>query len=232
MIKSLKTAILVFLVLNLLAMLAGIGWVVSSGRVNKDRVMEVTKLFSEPVAVEQARLKAEETAAEEAEAAKPRALPAGALNTEERNMLRVEVTQVDMARLERMKREVEDLQNTLRTERKGLADDRVALENEKAEFEAMRKRLQELEGGIQFQKALATISGMEPKDAKSVLTSLLETSDKYEEVVSYLSAMDDRKRTAVMTEFVKGGEEELAGDLLEAVRLRGLETTTADGTTP
>jgi len=148
MIKSLKTAIIVILVINLLGMLAGIGWVVSSGRVSKDRVMEVTKLFSEPVAIEQARLKAEETAAEEAEAAKPRELPAGALNTEERNMLRVEVTQVDMARLERMKREVQDLQNTLRTERRGLANDRELLEEEKAEFQAMRQRLQELEGGI------------------------------------------------------------------------------------
>lgn len=44
--------------------------------------------------------------------------------------------------------------------------------------------------------------------------------------------MDERARTAILTEFLDQGEDQLAADLLESVRLRGLETTTADGNTP
>jgi hypothetical protein len=238
--KSMKRAILTILVLNLIAMLGGIGWLLSSGRVNKDRVLEMTKLFNEPVEVEQARIKAEEQAAIAEEAGKPRPIPDDALNSDERNLIRVEMTQVDMARLERMKREVEDLQSILRQERTGLNDDRAQFEQEKADFAAMRERLMALEGGKQFKKALATLTTMDAADAKTVLSSLLGLDNnladpreaKYDEVISYLSAMDERARTAILSEFLDAGEDKLAADLLESVRLRGLETTTADGTTP
>ncbi len=230
--KRLKKSILLLLVLNLLAMLGGIGWLFSSGRVSEDRVLELTELFNEPVAIEQARLKSEAQAAAAAEAAKPRPLPAMALNSDERNLVRVEMTQVDIARLERMRREVQDLQLTLRNERMDLSRDQDELERQQEEFRAMRARLAGLEGGKQFKKALGILTGMAPKDAKAVLSTLLASEGKYEEVVSYLSAMDDRARTSVMTEFVKAGEEQLAADLLESVRLRGLETTTASGINP
>jgi len=234
--KSLKKAVLVILALNLLAVLGGIGWIFSSGRVNKDRVLAMTQLFSEPVSVENARLASEKKAEEEALAAQEQPLPAMAFNSDERNLVRVEMTQVDRARLERMKREVEDLQLTLRTERIKIAQDRDALAQEMAEFDAMRERLAGLEGTKQFKKALATLSGLSPKDAKAVLSALLGesplTNGKYEEVISYLSAMEDRTRTSVLSEFIKAGEDALAADLLESVRLRGLETTTASGNTP
>ena len=230
--KSLKRAILAILVLNLLAMLAGAGWLYSTHRLNRDRMVEVTRLFDEPVHIEKARLESETRAAAEAAAAEPRPLPELALNSDERNLVRVEMTQVDIARLERMKREVEDLQRILRKERQDVSRERVQLEDEIADFEAMRKRLAGLEGGKQFKKALNTLTGLDAADAKTVLQTLLADAGKYEEVVSYLSAMDDRARTAIMTEFVGDGDDQLAADLLESVRLRGLETTTANGNTP
>jgi len=238
--KTLKRSILVLLVLNLIATLVGMGWLLTSGRVNKERVVELTQLFDEPVQIEQARLKAEQKAIEDAAAAQPKPLPALALNSDERNLVRVEMTQVDIARLERMKREVQDLQLTLRKERTNLSSEQDKLQQAIDDFEAMRQRLADLEGGKQFKKALNTLTGMAPKDAKTVLSTLLgldadfpdPRAGKYEEVVSYLSAMDDRARTSIMTEFVKAGQEQLAANLLESVRLRGLETTTANGTNP
>lgn len=59
--KNMKKAILFILVLNLIAMLAGIGWLFSSGRVNKERVLELTQLFEEPVAIEQAHARTPRT---------------------------------------------------------------------------------------------------------------------------------------------------------------------------
>jgi hypothetical protein len=98
----------------------------------------------------------------------------------------------------------------------------------------------ELEGGEQFEKALSSLVKMDPADAMSILSTMLGLNDtlmdprekKYDEVISYLSAMDERPRTAILTEFLNAGENQLAADLLESVRLRGLEAATADGTAP
>lgn len=230
--KSLKRAVLVILVLNLLAMLAGVGWLLGTGRVNKSRVVELTEMFGEPVAIEQARLEEERREQERAQAAEPRPLPELALNSEERNLVRVEMTQVDIARLARMKREVEDLRESLRNERRSITTEREALARERAEFESMRARLMAVEGDEQFQKALQTLKGLDPQDASALLQTLLNQEGKYEQVISYLSALDTRSRTAIVAEFVQGGQQQLAADLLESVRLRGLETTPADGITP
>lgn len=220
--KRLTKALFIVALLNLIAVLVGAGWLFSSGRVSKDRVLTMTKLFDEPTAVEIARIKAEEAKIAKELAAKERPLPTLALNSDERNQVRVEMTQIDRQRLDRMKREVEDLKATLRDERRLVEEDRAALEQEKIDFDLMRQRLAGLEGGKQFKKSLATLSGMKAKDAKLMISSMLGES-KYEEVVTYLSAMDERARTSILTEFVKAGEEQLAADLLESLRRHGLE---------
>ena len=227
--KTLTKAILVVAILNLLAVLGGAGWLLSSGRLSKSRVLEVTDLFDQPVAVVEMALKAEQAEAEKALAEQEKPLPSIPLNADERNLVRVEMTQVDRQRLDRMKREVENLQATLRRERGLIEQERISLKTEKDDFNKMRDRLAGLEGTKQFKKSLTTLSGLKPKDAKAVLSTLLEESKK-EEVISYLSEMDDRIRTKVMSEFIKAGEEKLAADLLESLRLRGLETTTDSGT--
>ncbi len=227
--KKLIKALFVVGIINLLAVFAGAGWLFSSGRVDKARILRMTELFVEPVEVEQAKLKAEQAKIEKELAEQEKPLPALALNTEERNRVRVEMTQIDRQRLERMKREVKDLQATLRRERQLVEQDRFALEQEKEAFEQMRQRLAGLEGGKQFQKSLASIAGMKPKDAKAILSTLL-TDKKTEEVVTYLSSMDDRVRTAIMTEFIKAGEEKLAANLLESIRQRGIGTAPANET--
>lgn len=220
--KRLTKAIFILAIFNLIAVFVGAGWLFSSGRVSKDRVLTMTKLFDEPTAIESARIKAEEAKIAKELAEQERPLPTLALNSDERNQVRVEMTQIDRQRLDRMKREVEDLKATLRDERRLVEQDRAALEKEKIEFDLMRQRLAGLEGGKQFKKSLETLSGMKSKDAKLMISSMLEQA-KYEEVVTYLSAMDERARTQIMTEFVKAGEEKLAADLLESLRRHGLE---------
>ena len=227
--KSLTRAILFVAIFNLLAVFVGAGWLFSSGRLNKARVQSVTKLFDQPVAVEEAKLKTEQAKIDKELDEQEKPLPELALNTQERNLVRVEMTQVDRQRLERMKREVKNLQETLRKERKLVIADRLAFEEEKIGFAQMRKRLSDLEGGKQFKKSLSTLSGLKPKDAKSLLSTLL-TQQKDEEVISYLSAMEDRTRTAIITEFIKAGEDQLAANLLESLRMRGLEAAPSDET--
>lgn len=224
--KKIIKALLIIAVLNFLAVLAGAGWMFSSGRLSKDRVIEMTSLFSDPVVVEEARIKAEQTAIEKELAEQEKPLPELALNSEERNRVRVEMTQVDRQRLDRMNSEVKSLQLSLRKERQAVIDERVALDEEKKDFDMMRERLAELEGSEQFKKSLDTLSGMSPKESTKVVMALINES-KDEEVLAYLSAMDSRTRTSILTQIVKSGDEQLAADLLESLRVHGLESTVA-----
>ncbi len=225
--KKLTKAIMIVAILNLIAVLGGAGWLLSSGRVSKNRVMEMTSMFQETVVAQEAQAKAEQAAIDKEIAEQEKPLPAIPLNAVERNLVRVEMTQVDRQRSERMKREVENLQATLRKESRLLGLEREQLVADKEEFRKMRERLAGLEGGKQFKKSLNTISELKAKDAKAILSTLLE-QEKREEVITYLSSMESGVRTGIIAEFIKAGEQELAADLLESIRMRGLELAQAN----
>ncbi|MBO6512828.1 MAG: hypothetical protein JJ974_02535 [Phycisphaerales bacterium] len=228
--KKLTRAITVVAVLNLLGVLAGIAWVFASGRVDKQRVLEVVDLFEETTEGRDARIKSEEAEAEAARAAAETDLPELAMNSGELNDVRLQLTQIDRARLERMQREISDLQNTLKRERALLASERVDFEEQREAFEAMRQRLRDIEGSDQFSKALNVLKESKAKDSKEMLNVLIDEG-KREQVVSYLSALATGVRTEIIAEFIKADQAELAAGLLESIRLRGQETALTDANT-
>jgi len=227
--KKLIKALMVVAVINLLAVLAGAGWVFASGRVDKQRVLEVVDMFTETTDGRDQRIKAEEAEAAAAQAVEDIELPELAMNADELNNVRLEMTQIDRARLERMQREITDLQNTLKRERALLASERVDFENQRDDFNAMRGRLAEIEGSDQFGKSLSVLKESKAKDSMAMLSVMIQQS-KREQVVTYLSALSTGVRTEVMAEFIKAGEAELAAGLLESIRMRGQETTLTDAT--
>ncbi len=227
--KKLTKALMVVAVLNLIAVLAGVGWIFASGRVDKQRVLEVVDMFEETTDGRDARIKAEEAEAAAAVAAEEGDLPQLAMNSGELNNIRLQLTQIDRARLERMQREITDLQNTLKRERALLASERTDFEAQRTEFEEMRVRIAEIEGSDQFTKSLAVLKESKPKDSMQMLSVLIQQG-KREQVVTYLSALSNGIRTEVIAEFVKADEAELAAGLLESIRMRGQETALADGT--
>ncbi|MEM9373778.1 MAG: hypothetical protein AAGA55_09055, partial [Planctomycetota bacterium] len=218
--KNIVRAVLIVAVLNLLGVLGAVGWLVSSGRVTKDRLTEATALIAEDPAERDARLEAERLAAEPPPV--DDSVAEGDLSdTQQRIETRVEMTMVDRERLERLRREVRDLQSQLRLERQLLERDREAFAAEQADFASLRQRLTEIEGAESFASALSAMSQMKAPDIKPVLTQLMDEG-KSEEVISYLAAFEDRLRSKVVTEFVKAGEVEVAAGLLESLRTRGL----------
>jgi len=225
-VKSLGTVIGVVAAANLIALAGVVFWLFATDRLSAERVERTRAMFAEPVPLEVARIEAAEREAElvaAEEALDPEGPP---VTSSEALALRLELSEFDRQRIERLKREVEDLQSTLRRERLVLERERAAFEEERAGFDAMRTRLSEQEGDEQFRKALVSIEGMKPDDARATLQTLLDAGDR-EQVVSYLDAMQERTRTKVITSFVKNDQPDVAADLLEALRVRGLET--ADG---
>jgi len=210
---------------NLIAIVGFVWWLHFSGRLDTERVEAVRTMLSETIAEQRAReaaqaAEAEAAAQQQAEIERlsgPPVTASGALS------LRIETSEEDLQRIMRMERDVKNLRETLARERRILDADRAEFEEDRAEFEAMRERIAEIEGDAQFGKSLSVLEGLKAAEAKQTLMQLLQTDR--EQVVAYLDAMKARARTSIFDEMVGDGQADLAAELLEEIRVRGLETS-------
>ncbi|MEM0983807.1 MAG: hypothetical protein AAGI17_07650 [Planctomycetota bacterium] len=227
--KSLGRIITVVSVANVLALGSFVGWLLMTQRLNGDRLTEVRELLAEPAPIVEARAKqAEREARRAAEAAEPE-IPDGApVGSSQVLALRTEASEADLERIARMRRETDDLRRTLLLERRLLDEEREKFERERAEYQQMRATVAEAEGAANFKKSLSVLEQIKAADAKSILSELIATGDT-QQVVIYLNAMQARPRAQIMREFVKDEESPLAAELLEALRLQGLETLESGG---
>jgi hypothetical protein len=220
--KTIWTALSVMAVANLLALVGLIGWLKTADRLDVARIRQVREMFKDTVTQQKARedeakakADADQKAAEEkAKAALP---PVTAADTLE---LKLDESKADQERLESLRREVKVLQETLKREHAQLDIDRAALQKERDEFERARKVVAETEGNAQFKKALATLESLRPDKAKLALQQLIDAKQA-DQAVAYLNAMQERTRTKLIDEFLKG-DPKVATDLLERLRTRGL----------
>jgi hypothetical protein len=220
--RTLWTALSVLAVANLFALLGLGGWLATTHRLDVTRAREVRRLLSETAAERSAREEGEKSKREEADRAAAEAASARVPPVAAEGVLhmKLEESQADQARQEAARREVQIMQDTLRRERRALDADREALAKERSDFEAARKQVAQTEGNAQFKKALATLEGLKPDKAKTALQELIGAGQT-EQVVAYLNAMQERTRTKIIDEFIKG-DPKVATDLLERIRTRGM----------
>jgi len=172
-----------------------------------------------------------------AEAAEKEKLPP--LTAAEQLAARLEATELDRQRAERMKREVQDLRTALANERDRMdAEWKKLRETRKAHEEevALNERIV---GSEQFRKTLTVLTKLEPKETKNILVQMLNgagttpvaaddmssadasaSTTGLLQVLAYLDATEDKTRTAIMSEFARE-DPGLAARLLEALRIRG-----------
>jgi hypothetical protein len=219
--KALWTALSIIALANLIAIVVLVAWLKTSDRLDSARVHEVRQLFSRTVSQVKAEEEASNAAAERkskdaAEEAKKGGSPVSASDKLE---LRLERSKADDVRLEAAKRDLEILRDTIARERSRLDEDRKEFEQTKVAWDKERQAQIAGQQSEQFKKTLATLEALKPEKAKSTLQELLAKNQK-DQVVAYLDAMQERTRTKIIDEFVKG-DPKLAADLLERLRTRG-----------
>lgn len=227
--KTLWSVLSVIAIANLLALLGIVGYLKMSDRLDAQRVRELRQLFNETgsqrkAKEEEAKSQAEKDAAAEKENAKKGTAPVTAGDALE---FKLQQSQVDLARIESLKRDVQVLQETLARQKKALDDDRATLDKERRDFDQAREVVRKNEGDVQFKKALATLEGLKADKAKSTLQTLIDQK-QVDQVVSYLNAMQERSRTKVIDEFIKA-DPKVATDLLERLRTRGVSVAGVGG---
>lgn len=223
--KALWNALAVMALANLIA-LAGFGaWLAADGRLDRERVQRVRSIFVETVSEERERLAQEEAdrvredAAEAAEAKEREGVPVSSMDA---MSLRVQLNADEEQRLERLRKEVRQMQETLARERRKIDADLEQLEAREKAFAALQEQIRQTEGNRQFKKAVAALEGLEAADAMKALGELVQQGEMVQ-VVEYLNAMQDRNRTTILTEFIAAGQTGLAAELLERLRTRGME---------
>jgi hypothetical protein len=132
-------------------------------------------LVSKTLSQEKAEADAVAKAAEEAEVAAKAQERADRppLTASEQLAARIEATEIDQQRMERLRREVQDLQGRADRERAALDRERAAFAEEKRLFEAGLGRSMARAKDAQFRKTIEAIEAMKPKEALAVLRQMI-----------------------------------------------------------
>jgi hypothetical protein len=222
--RTLFTAFILVLVINVLALGALAGWLGSSGRLSKERLRDAVAVFNNTIEEDAQLAKDAEQAEIEALALAERALRmeqvAGGPVTPEARLEAIQV--VDDKRralLERQKVEAEALKRQLDTQQK-LIEQKLAELNEKQQIfdQAIATKVEKMQSE-DFKEAIAMLEGIPPKQAKQVIQKWLGDGLD-EQVVDYLSAMEERKAAKVLKEFKLPNEVTQAATLIEQLRQR------------
>lgn len=222
--RTLLTAFILVVTVNLLAAAGMVGWLGASGRLSKDRVHAAVEVFRPTI---QAQQEAEDVAAAEqaereqvAETALRMEQVAGGPMTPEQVL--ASINEVDAYYEQLIKRrevEVRAIQDQLDTTRRLVDEQFAQLQQEREAFQQLQQKWLDENSDADFRQAVAMLEGVPARQAKQILQELLEQGDE-DQVVAYLAAMQTRMANKVLKEFKAPEEVVQAARLIEQVRLR------------
>lgn len=227
--KSLWNAMAIILLVNLLALIAGVGWLRSSGRLDADRVKQVVAMFK-PTIAQQARLEAEaeQVAAQAAqraeEVARLEAAAKGPANIDTRIADSHRADELAQQTLARSQREFAALRQRIESDKALLKRRWAQLQQAQEAFAKRVAQQMQQQKDQDFKRAVAMYENLKGKQAKQMFLKLIAQGQE-DQVVSYLAAMELRKASGVLKEFKTDPELAIATMLVEKLRQRGVDLT-------
>jgi len=223
--NSFLKLVIVLAAAHLLAVAGFFGWLAASGRIDAARLERLRELFAKPVAVEaKERREAEAKAAEAATDAelmqRLRELPLASADRSETGSRAEERIELGLRAFEDKTRR---LREELRKDGENLEQQIRGFEERKAAWEASIAADKERETDEQFRKAVRLVESMPPKQARAWILELVK-SGKTETAVAYLDAMTGAKASNLLKSFKGDDETKVATELLERLRMLGLES--------
>ncbi|MFW5681455.1 MAG: hypothetical protein ACOC1G_00475 [Phycisphaeraceae bacterium] len=230
--RTIFTVVSLIVILHVLAAVGFIAWLEYSGRLNQERIDAVIELF-EPTIAEAEKREAEAEEAERAadavagEAMRMEAVADGPKTLQERLAEQREAEELAEQRHQRLLREKQVLRDQLGRIRNRITEMREELAREREAFEQMVERQKEMRGDEDFQQAVQLLESIKPDQAKQMMQQLLAQGET-ELVVEYLAAMQVRIAAKVLGSFETPAEIAQATELVERLRVRGIEPMPAD----
>jgi hypothetical protein len=223
--KTLLKLVTVLAIAHILAVVGFTGWLFASGRVDGERLGRLRDIFAKPVTVEakeraETEAKASAQASEEENMRRLRELP---LVAADRSTTDARVDQRLDVRLKEFDDQTRRLTQNLRNEDARLQAELKAFDERKAAWEASIAEDKRRETDEQFRKAVRLVESMPPKQARSWILELVRNG-KTETAVAYLDAMTGAKASNLLKSFKGDDEVKVATELLERLRMLGLES--------
>lgn len=229
--QSFLAGLAIVLLVNLLAVAAGVLWLWQSDRLSRQRVHRVIEIFR-PTLAEEAEL---EKKAQEAQAQalqhqqrliQMMAAEKGPLSAEERIRLETRDDQLLRLRLQRLEDEKNQLLQQLEQARQTLARQQEELTAQRKAFEQTVQAELKRRSTADFQLAVQMYEQLPPRLAKQMFQELLR-QNRQDQVLDYLAAMQLRKAAAILKEFKDPTEVQQAADLVQRLRERGIDPLNA-----
>ena len=230
--KSIAAAIVAVIMINLLALAAGVGWLWSSGRLNQERINRVADIFSITIEQEQQQLdevaqQVEEERQRIEDAKRLEKAAEGPVTLQDRLADDQQTNELAMHRLERLQRETEDLRQQIERAKGLIARQKAELETKRVDFEQYIEEKTRTMRDQHFIQTVQMYEQLKPKQAKQMFQQLM-VDGQTDKVVDYLAAMQLRKASKILGEFKESNEVAQAKSLLELLRNRGVQPLVSD----
>jgi uncharacterized membrane protein YccC len=227
MMRTLRTVVVLAILVNVMAAAIFAGWLWSSGRLNIERVRKASAIFKPTLAQEKQQAEKEkerqqQEAAERAEGAWAVRATAGPFSPLEQLAQDQTARHVSQLQQERLTREHDDLSRQFKLVMDHLAQEREALDRDRKAFDDARQAEAKRRDEPDFQKALELYEQLKPQQVKGSFQALIQQNQE-RQVVEYLTAMQPRKAAAVLSEFKTPEEIAEATALIQKIRGRGVE---------
>ncbi|MGH7176406.1 MAG: hypothetical protein ACREJC_03410 [Tepidisphaeraceae bacterium] len=213
--KRIWNVILLTLAVNFLAVAGGIGYLRSTGRIDREKVLAIRQILFPPVTQPSAP-DGEKT---NGPTTQPLVRLEELLDRESAQTASGQVEAIQrsfdtqLAQLDRRARELNDLQRQVDQAKAQTARDRAALVDEQKVLDAQKTQAAVLAGDKGFQDSLALYGAMPSKQVKSIFMKLDENT-----VTQYLQAMPPRSASRIIKEFKTPEESQFIQKILERMR--------------
>ena len=218
MIKKLFTAVVGVLAINFLFVAGGVGYLVATKKIDREKVLEIRSIVLGPATAPSTRPATQPTTQDatpdtpmlriDALLAKVRDQPAPVRIDFVRGQLDAQA-----ATIERRDREVADQRAQLDTAIEELKKQRETLVTERQAFDNRKAEQAKLDADTGFQKSLELYGTLPPKQVKAIFATLDDDT-----VVRYLQSMDAKQAGNVLKEFKTPAEVNRAQAYLERIR--------------
>jgi hypothetical protein len=212
--KKLFSVLVLLLAMNFLAAAGTVGWLVRTGRLDRDKIASIKALVFPPPATTQPAAHAANAATTQPAFGLETLLAqyAGRPPAEQLDYIRI-AFDAQRAKLDQAQRSVQNLEQQVVAGQAQLTKDRAAFEAEKKRLAAKEQEATKLLADKGFQDSLALYQSLPPKTVKTLFMGLDDAT-----IVQYVQAMESSAATKIMKEFKTPPEADRLMKVLERMR--------------